>query len=69
MAFFLYRDGYEIKRAKGDYQIASQLHDEGYELFSGLYLQIKRPQQRRGLGKSAWTKCESKTRLITRGSI
>ena len=34
MAFFLYRDGNEIKRAKGDYEIASHLHDKGYELFS-----------------------------------
>jgi hypothetical protein len=34
MAFFLYRDGDEIKRAKGDYKIASHLHDKGYELFS-----------------------------------
>lgn len=34
MAFFLYRDGYEIRMAKGDYQIASQLHDAGYELFT-----------------------------------
>jgi len=34
MAFFLYRDGNEIKRAKGDYEIASRLHHEGYELFS-----------------------------------
>ena len=34
MAFFLYRDGNEIKRTKGDYEIASHLHDKGYELFS-----------------------------------
>jgi hypothetical protein len=34
MAFFLYRDGYQIKRTKGDYEIAFHLHDEGYELFS-----------------------------------
>jgi hypothetical protein len=34
MAFFLYRDGHEIRRAKGDYEIASYLHGEGYELFS-----------------------------------
>ena len=34
MAFFLYRDGNQIKRAKGDYEIASHLHDKGYELFS-----------------------------------
>ncbi len=34
MAFFLYRDGYKIRRAKGDYEIASHLHDAGYELFS-----------------------------------
>jgi hypothetical protein len=34
MAFFLYRDGYEIKRAKGDYEIASSLRREGYELFT-----------------------------------
>jgi hypothetical protein len=34
MAFFLYRDGYEIKRAKGDYEIACRLRREGYELFN-----------------------------------
>ena len=34
MAFFLYRDGHEIKRAQGDYEIASHLHKKGYELFS-----------------------------------
>ncbi len=34
MAFFLYRDGNQIKRAKGDYEIASHLHSGGYELFS-----------------------------------
>ena len=34
MAFFLYRDGNQIKRAKGDYEIASHLHNGGYELFS-----------------------------------
>jgi hypothetical protein len=34
MAFFLYRDGHEIKRAQGDYEIASRLHKAGYELFS-----------------------------------
>jgi hypothetical protein len=34
MAFFLYRDGNEIKRAKGDYEISSHLRDKGYELFS-----------------------------------
>jgi hypothetical protein len=34
MAFFLYRDGYKIKRAKGDYEIASHLRHDGYELFS-----------------------------------
>ena len=34
MAFFLYRDGNQIKRAKGDYEIASYLHKKGYELFS-----------------------------------
>ena len=34
MAFFLYRDGDEIKRAQGGYEIASHLHNEGFELFS-----------------------------------
>ncbi len=34
MAFFLYRDGNEIKRAQGGYEIASHLYKEGYELFS-----------------------------------
>jgi hypothetical protein len=34
MAFFLFRDGNEIKRAQGGYEIASHLHNEGYELFS-----------------------------------
>ncbi len=34
MAFFLYRDGDAIKRAQGGYEIASHLHNQGYELFS-----------------------------------
>ena len=34
MAFFLYRDGNEIQRAQGGYEVASRLHKAGYELFS-----------------------------------
>lgn len=32
MAFYLYRDGYQIKTAQGDQKMALHLHEKGYEL-------------------------------------
>jgi hypothetical protein len=58
MAFFLYRDGYEIRMAKGDYEIASHLRDKGYELFN-------RPlftDQEAATEERAWQERVNKTR-------